>query len=58
MPVKKEAARIKAAIVGAKVDRAGQWTMTLEVPESDGVKVAALALHTDQIFSVMFTPES
>lgn len=56
--MKKEAARIKAAIVGAKVDRAGQWTMTLEVPESDGVKVAALALHTEEVFDVAFYPES
>ena len=53
---KSEAARIKAAIVGAKVDRSGQWTITLEVPSTDGAKVAALALYTEQIFSVAFTP--
>ena len=55
--VKSEATRIKAAIVGAKVDRVGQWTMTLEVPESDGVKVAALALHAEEVFDVVFYAE-
>jgi len=55
--VKEASAKFKAAVIGAKVDRVGQWTVTLEVPESDGVKVAALALHTEEVFEVAFYPE-
>lgn len=53
----KKAAEIEAAIVGAKVDRDGQWKLTLEAPASEGAKVAALALYTEQVFTVSFATQ-
>lgn len=51
-----EAAAIVACIHSARVDRDGQWKMTLEVNMSDGPKVAALALQSEQLFKVSFAP--
>ncbi len=47
---------VNAIIVGVTRDRQGAWVMKLEIPESDGVKAAALATQTDTAFIVEFKP--
>lgn len=49
--------QISAIIHSAKVDRDGQWHITLEVPQQDGTKIAALATQTQQVFKVSFEAE-
>lgn len=56
MPKTIEAASVLAIVHGARVDREGSWKLTLEVQPSEGVKVAALALQTEAVFRVTFTP--
>lgn len=48
------AAELVATIHRASVDADGAWKVVLEVPMSDGPKVAALALNTDAVFKVVF----
>lgn len=45
---------IRSAIKSARVDDAGQWVLSLQVPSCDGPKVAALALQTQVIFETHF----
>lgn len=49
-----EPTRIKATIHATKSDNLGEWTITLKIPKSDGVKAAALALYTETVFDVEF----
>ena len=50
----KEAGEIEAIIHSARTDRDGTWKLTLEIPSTDGPKVAALALQTETVFKVKF----
>lgn len=52
------AAKIQAIVHSARVDREGSWKLTLEVTEQDGPKVAALSLHTEEVFEVEFYPSA
>lgn len=53
----KLASELIASIYAARVDREGAWKLTLDIPASEGPKVAALALHVETVFRVMFYPE-
>lgn len=48
---------VDGSIYSAKVDRVGEWLLTLAIPLSDGVKAAALASMTETRFKVKFTPQ-
>ena len=54
---REERVSIHAIIHSARVDRDGEWKLTLEVPNNDGAKVAALALNTETVFMVQFFPQ-
>ena len=49
---------LKAILISTRSDRDGAWKITLEVPASDGPKVAALALQQQAIFDVAFRIEA
>lgn len=47
--------RLHAIIHAARVDKEGEWTLTLSIPSNEGPEVAALALNTETVFLVDFT---
>ena len=49
--------QFKAYLHRAVVDRDGEWSVTLKVPQSDGPKIAELALYTEVVFDVTVVPE-
>lgn len=49
---------VSAVVHSHRSDRDGCWKITLEVPTSDGPKIAAIALQNETVFSVAFTPTS
>ena len=53
-----EEIQVEAIISGARMDRDGQWKLTLSIPLSEGGKVAALTAYVETVFKVTFKPET
>ena len=48
---------VRGIIVRSVSDRDGAWKLTLEIPDSDALKAAALATQKETVFKIRFVPE-